>query len=187
MHVNRHKATSKALLRQAEDHLGTLEQTFQSDPTAANATLMRVQSRLTEQLHYEKAKQGIFFTKQRIFEHGERAGKLLAYMAHLEHKPPVVVSLQSTSGASITDPDLVAEEFKAFYSNLYSSRANYSQEELSAFLLTIDFPMLTPSQIAQLDAPITTDCITEALSQLPVSKPPGSDGLPLEFYNHQGF
>lgn len=185
-HINRHKATSKVLLRQSEDHLHMLEQTFQSDPTAANATLVRAQSRLTEQLHVEKAKQGIFFNKQRIFEHGERAGKLLAYMAHLEHKPPVIVSLQSASGTRITDPDLVAEEFRSFYSNLYCSTARYSQQELLAFLQGIDFPTLTPSQIAQLDAPITTDCIAEALAQLPASKASGSDGLPLEFYNQFG-
>lgn len=42
--------------------------------------------------------------------------------------------------------------------------------------------MLSTSQIAHLEAPITTEWITEALALLPTSKAPGSDGLPLEFY-----
>lgn len=74
MHINRHKATSKLLLHGAEARQNTLEQVFQTDPTAANTSLLRMQTRLTDQLHFEKAKQGIFFSKQRIFEHGERAG-----------------------------------------------------------------------------------------------------------------
>lgn len=106
--INRHKATSKQLISQAEEHLHTLEQN-QNSPTAANASLVHKQSRLTNQLHFEKAKQGIFFSKQRVYEHGERAGKLRAYMAHLDHKPPVVVSLQTASGVKTTDPEQVAE------------------------------------------------------------------------------
>lgn len=59
-----------------------------------------MQVRLTDQLHLQKAKQGIFFSKQRIYEFGERAGKLLAFMAHLDHKPPVVVSPIKDGGHS---------------------------------------------------------------------------------------
>lgn len=55
MRINRHKATSKQLLCQAEDRLNTLEQAFQNDPTAANASLVHMQSRLTNQLHFEMA------------------------------------------------------------------------------------------------------------------------------------
>ncbi|XP_073480018.1 uncharacterized protein [Aquarana catesbeiana] len=90
--------------------------------------------------------------------------------------------LKSASGSTITDPDQVAEEFRTFYSDLYSSTTHYSQDELITFLQTITFPTLTSSQVEQLEAPITTECIAEALAQLPASKAPGSDGLPLEFY-----
>ena len=49
-----------------------------------------------------------------MFESGERAGRLLAYLAHLDHRPPTVVSLRSSAGVLITDPDAVAEEFRSF-------------------------------------------------------------------------
>lgn len=101
--INSQKASSKLVLQQAEERLSSLEQVFLAYPSAANASLVSLQSRLPDQVHFEKAKQGIFFSKKCIFEHGEYAGKLLAYMAHLDHRPPVVVTLQSASGTMITD------------------------------------------------------------------------------------
>lgn len=104
-------------------------------------------------------------------------------MAHLYYNPPVVVTLQMNSGSQISDPDLVAKGFRTFYSDLYSSTAHYSCDELSAFLQGV---VLNPSQATQLEAPITTDCTEEALAHLPSSKAPSSDGLPLEFYTQFG-
>lgn len=141
--INRHKASYKIVLQQAEECPSTLEQVFITDPSAANASLVRLQSRLTDQLYFEKAKWNLFFSKQCIFEHDEHAGKLLAYMAHLDHRPPVVVMLPSASGDMITDPSKVADEFRGFYSDLYTSTACHSQDKLTAFLQDIDFPTLT--------------------------------------------
>lgn len=76
----------------------------------------------------------------------------------------------------------MAEDFKRFYSDLYTSTARHSPEEQTLFLHDIDFPTLTPTQTSLLEAPITTDGIEEALAHLSLSKAPGSNGLPLEFY-----
>lgn len=104
LHINRHKASSKLVLLQAEEQQRTLAQVFLTDPTAANVSLVRMQTTLIDQLHFEKAKQRIFFSKQHIFEHGERAGKLLAYMAYLDHKLSVVVTLQTALGTRSQTP-----------------------------------------------------------------------------------
>lgn len=65
---------------------------------------VKLQNRLVTQLHIAKARQQVFFCKQRVFEHGEQAGKLLAHLVHLNDKPPVVVSLTAPQGGIITDP-----------------------------------------------------------------------------------
>lgn len=84
----------------------------------------------------------------------------------------------------ITDPDQVAHEFQIFYTDLYTSKTDRPLEELRHLLHSIDFPTLTASQVDLLEAPITEECIGEAIANLPASKTPGSDGLPLEFYSH---
>lgn len=49
--INRHKATSKLAIQQSEERLSSLEQVLLTDPSAVNASLVRLQSRLTDQLH----------------------------------------------------------------------------------------------------------------------------------------
>lgn len=46
-----------------------------------------MQTRTVPQLYTEKARR-LFFCKLRVCEHGERAGKLLAYLP-----PPIVITL----------------------------------------------------------------------------------------------
>lgn len=141
--ISRYKLSSKSALRQAEARLESPEQAFQLDPSLDAASSVKVQSRLVNTLHFEKAKQKIFFCKQRIFEHRERAGILLAYLAHLDHRPPVVVSLVDPTGQRITDPDLVVGEFHVFFPTLYSSTTRYTHDELISFLQPVNFPLLS--------------------------------------------
>lgn len=165
------------------DKLTELENLYATDPNSDNLQKVNSQTRVVNQIHIEKARQQVFFCKQRVFEHGERAGKLLAYLAHLNDKPPVVVSLVTPQGDMVTDPPQVAARFQTFYGDLYKSQSTHSQQDIQNFLRTIQFPKLNLEQIELLEAPITQDDITEAISQLSKSKAPGLDGLPLEFYD----
>lgn len=101
----------------------------------------------------------------------------------MDHSPPVVVQLLTEVGTILIDPAQIAQEFRRFYSDLYASRANHSPSELHSLQQNIDFPSLTDSQVELLEAPITEECITEAIACLPPSKALGSDGLPSEFYS----
>lgn len=92
--INRIKASSNLILDQASDKVDLLTKEFHKDPTQDRAATLH--THLLDQLHYEKAKKKLFFLKQRVFEQGERAGKLLAYLAHQDTNPPVVVTLTDT-------------------------------------------------------------------------------------------
>lgn len=109
-----------------------------------------------------------------MFEYGERSGKLLAYLAHLDAHPPVVVSLTDPQGNDITDLQQVAEEFGKFYRTLYTSRVTHTPQETRDYLAGVKFPKLTKDQLDLLDAPITKEDISEAISCLAASKAPGS-------------
>lgn len=60
-----------------------------------------------------------FFINKKLFEHGERAGKLLDYLVHCEDRPPVVITLRSSTGEAITEPSQVTAKFREFFDTLY--------------------------------------------------------------------
>lgn len=93
-----------------------------------------------------------------------------------------MVSLRTADGVLLTDPDMVAEEFRSFFASLYSSITNNSREEIVTLLADIELPTLSQDQTEMLETPFSKDDILEAMSLLNPSKAPGSDGLPLEFY-----
>ena len=96
-------------------------------------------------LLFERAERKIFYSKQRVYEYGERAGRLLAYLAHLDHRPPTVVSLRSADGVLLTDPDEVVGEFRSFFASLYSSGDAVPRGESAALLADIELPVLSGS------------------------------------------
>lgn len=62
---------------------------------------------------------------------------------------------QTADNVLITDPDMVAGDFRSFFASLYSSAANNPREEIEALLAGIELPTLSQSQIEMLEAPIT--------------------------------
>lgn len=65
--IHRIKASYNLILNQASDKADLLTKEFQNDPTQDRAAAIRLHTRLLDQLHYEKAKQKLFFLKQRVF------------------------------------------------------------------------------------------------------------------------
>lgn len=78
-----------------------VERSFSENPSPEAASQVKMQARIVNGLHFERAERKIFYTKQKVYECGERVGRILAYLAHLEHKPPTVVTLRDTTGTLI--------------------------------------------------------------------------------------
>lgn len=146
-----------------------------ANPSAAGADQLRLQTRVVDQIQYETARRKLFFAKQKLFEHGEKAGKLLAYLVHNEDKPPTI-ALTGPNGNKITDPQAVTNRFRN------SSQEIRSADQLADLLAGINFPKLSDTQVATLEAPLTSDEVAIAIASFHRSKAPGSDGLPIEFY-----
>lgn len=91
--------------------------------------------------------------RQRVFEQGERAGKLLAYLAWQDASPPVVVTLSGPNNDTYSDPSSVAKAFQTYYADLYSSKTRVTEQETQAFLKDIPFPRLSESQLKDLEHP----------------------------------
>lgn len=82
----------------SEDTLRDLEEAYNTLPTPDNLNNVKLQTREVSELHLKKAKQRLLFCKTRIYEHWQKAGKMLAYLTHLDEKPLMVVSLNEPDG-----------------------------------------------------------------------------------------
>lgn len=60
-------------------------------------------------------------TKQRFFEQGDKAGKLLAYQARVASASRRIPRIKSPTGDITTDPTEISDIFSNYYSKLYSS------------------------------------------------------------------
>lgn len=73
------------------------------------------------------------FDEKRLFEQEERLRSLLVYLAHLDSRHPVVITLHSQAPSLLTEPEAVTAEFVTFFSEVYASRVDYSLPLLCDF------------------------------------------------------
>lgn len=123
---------------------------------------------------------------KRSLKQGECLGKLQAYLAHLDSRPPVVITLHSATAGDITDPTRESLPGNLWISSgeVYTSKVHCPPQDLLTFLEILDLPKLSAEQVDLLDSPISADQITLALAQFAKAKDPCSDGLPFEFCAH---
>lgn len=84
------------------------------------------------------------------------------------------------------DPVAINALFASYYSALYSSKADYSGEELDFFLGQITFLTLADEARKRLDSSIILGEVLQGLCELQVGKTPGVNSLPPEFYKPYG-
>lgn len=78
------------------------------------------------------------------------------------------------TGDLLYSPDEINRCFVDFYRSLYSSRADYREEDLMDYLADTDIPVLTSTYLNRLDAPITVVEVLKALRTLQTGKMPGA-------------
>ena len=118
-------------------------------------------------------------SRQRIFETGDKAGKLPAQQARAAAASRFISSIKLSSGATTTDPKLINETFSKFDSDLYaSSHLNTSSAS------TIEFPKVDQELVGNLAKPVSTTEIMRAITTLQSGKSPGPDGFTVKFYKN---
>lgn len=78
--------------------------------------------RLLDSLLTDKAERCLRFTRQRYYEHGARATRLLAFQLRKQQSSRVVTKIKSsTPPKMLTDPVEISEAFANFYKSLYTN------------------------------------------------------------------
>ena len=77
-----------------------------------------------DQLVTQKAESAIFYARHRLFESGNKPGRLLARLAQAKAGFYAIPSLRDRWGEQHFETKLISEIMKEFYQNLYSSRVS---------------------------------------------------------------
>lgn len=124
----------------------------------------------------------MFRARQTIFESGDKAGKFLSRYIKQKESKSSVAAVMTGDGSQATKPREINDAFKNFYINLYTSENTATDKEIMSFLNKLNLPKLSVSQQEDLDLPISSQEILDAIKALPSGKSPGQDGFTAEFF-----
>lgn len=180
-HIGRVRRGARKELQEAEAKVGALETVCIRECTPQAYSSFQEALRDVSLLRISTTKIHLLHQSQRIFEQGERSGRLLAWLSR-EHSSPVsIAQIQSINGEILMDPTHVNARFSS-YQELYSLKVQYTYGELWGYLDQIDLPCLTDATRERLDSPLTLKEIQTVGKFLQNGKTPGPDGFSAEFY-----
>lgn len=120
--------------------------------------------------------------RHKSYEHGERAGKLLAHQIKEVAASRLITKIRTGSGQITVDPEEINNTFKNYYIKLYTSDSPRDPSLLDNFFDGLDIPSITSEQRDSLEDPVTKEEIIQVINNLQCSKAPGPDGYTSEFY-----
>ena len=174
------EATKRQL--ELEEAVHDLEAQFKLASNTYLAKQLEAARSALNQLLTQKAESQIFFAKHRLFESGNKPGRLLARLARGKIESNLIPSLLDKHGIRHFKSTEVSKIMKSFYADLYSSDCTSSVEVRRKFLDKIKFPSLSDEQKAALCRPISKDEVSETISDLQGGKVAGPDGFGPHFY-----
>lgn len=90
--------------------------------------------------------------------------------------------LLDTGGASVTDPQDIANLFAAYYQEIYASKSQYTIQESQDLIKDIKLPTLSQTEFGYMESEFTEEEVAQAIGSLNVGKASGPNGLPIELY-----
>ena len=90
--------------------------------------------------------------RQKHFELGEKPHNLLARQLRQMQSSRAIFQIKTSSGRTLTNPKMINDRFREFYSQVYKSQGNVDKEKLKEFFARLQLPQLTEEAISALDA-----------------------------------
>uniref|UniRef100_A0A803KGA6 Reverse transcriptase domain-containing protein n=1 Tax=Xenopus tropicalis TaxID=8364 RepID=A0A803KGA6_XENTR len=180
--IRAHKKKTREAIVKTESKVEQVEQQATQTPTESNLKLLHHWQEVYAKQQWETSQHKLFFSKINTFVHGERAGKLLAYMIKNQTSPPAITTLKDKNGLAHSDPEKIKGILSAFYKDLYSSKLATSLDNIKCYLATLNLPKLNQDYRAFLEQPISTEEVADAIDSFPSGKASGADGIPIELY-----
>ncbi|KAJ1120799.1 hypothetical protein NDU88_008948 [Pleurodeles waltl] len=134
----------------------------------------------------DKVRQQYLKQSKLLYEAGNKAGKLLAWLGKKELSNYLIREIWTAKEELIRDPKEIMEEMAAQMEDFYKSHMTIPEAEIDSFLIDCPMRCLSPQQTADLEEEITEEEKLAALGQLQKRKSPGPNGFPVEFFQKLG-
>lgn len=123
------------------------------------------------------------FLKQRYYEVGGKAAKLLAYKLRKQQADNSIHKIRHPELGTI-DHGLknIQKHFENYYRTLYSQPQIDNASETDSFLASLHLPSVSEEENKTLISEITIEELNSAISRLKAGKTPGTDGFTAEWY-----
>ena len=153
------------------------------DPSLENVNKLEI-LKSEYDLQYAYLAQGaIIRSRARWYEQGEKSNKYFLNLESSRGKKSTIRKIFREDKSLTTNPKIIMDELKGFYSNLYqanSSRGNVSLAD--SFLKNVPVPKLSEVQKGKCETNLSVSECFNTLKSLKKKKTPGNDGLTVEFY-----
>lgn len=164
------------------DKITILEQQHKKKPTSKLLNELNQLRGELDTLLTGKIEASLRFLKQKFYENGNKASRLLAIRLKKQQSANTIQKIRSGKDM-ITKPAKIAECFVNYYKALYENTDTCKDSHsITDFLKNINLKTMPEDLAKQLDEPIRIQEITETISQLKPNKSPGPDGFINEFY-----
>ena len=122
-------------------------------------------------------------SRSNLYEHSDKAGRTLAQQIRQFTASTLITSIRKHDGQISNDEQEINNEFKLFYSSLYTSEVIHNPSRLESFFQSMDLPQISESFMEQLEVPLSLEETRSALYSMQNAKAPGPDGFTVEFLN----
>lgn len=181
-HSTRKKRSTDNILHALQRRMDRLEITLQTTPTDDTIRDIGLVKNDISNIIQEKVNGSIMRTKLKWAKYGDKPTSFFLGMEKRNYNHKTIKRLMKANGDIITTTDMILQETTDFYSRLYTSRHNVSEQDMNTYLDNIITPALSPELSAQCDGTLTEEEILTSLKSCKNNKTPGSDGFPAEFY-----
>lgn len=177
------KKTKSERLHNLENRLKMLEQLHSQKKDPLLLTQMQPIKQEIDQIYCENIEKNIRYMKQRYYEAGPKAAKVLAWRLRKQQEERTIHKIRDPITNKLkTKLKNIHCSFEKYYTLLYTQKGETNTDKIDKFLYSLDLPSLGKKHNDILTAQISDLEINKAISSLKASKSPGTDGYPAEWY-----
>ena len=120
------------------------------------------------------------FTKQRYYDNGPRAKRLLAWRIKKQQDERSIHKIKDTQSGKVCHKlEEIQQCFEKYYKGLYTQPDSAESPSIVNFLNSLDLPSIGTEQNSIMTCEITKQELDSAISRLKTNKMSGADGYPV--------